>query len=142
MHRAAAFLCAASVLFRPAPAIAAETALAIVVHPARTDVLGVEDVARIYLRKRRFWPDGAPIVPLNREAGTAAREAFSRRVLGGKAAQLQEYWNQQYFQGVFPPTVLSSAAAVKRYVAADRNAIGYIERSEVDDSVRALLTLD
>lgn len=135
-------LCAVSVLFGPAPAIAADPALAIVVHPGRTAVLTVEDVARIYLRKRRFWEDGAPIVPLNREPGTAAREAFSRRVLGWEAARLQEYWNEQYFHGVFPPTVLSSGAAVKRYIAADRNAIGYLEPSEVDGSVRVLLTLD
>src|SRR5207249_9733289 len=41
------------------------------------------------------------------------------------------YWDQQYFAGIFPPSVLSSGAAVKRYVAADRAAIGYIEWSEV-----------
>jgi len=38
--------------------------------------------------------------------------------------------------------VLSSDAAVKRYVAADRDAIGYIEWSEVDDSVRVVLKIE
>ena len=129
-------------MLMPLPAVSDEPALAIVVHRERTTALGIEDVAHIYLRRRRFWEDGAPIVALNREAGTATRAAFSRRVLRADPAKLEEYWNQKYFEGIFPPTVLSSGAAVKRYVAADRNAIGYIDWNEVDDSVRVVLKVE
>ncbi|TMA32562.1 MAG: phosphate ABC transporter substrate-binding protein [Deltaproteobacteria bacterium] len=142
MRRASILLCIAMALLMPAPAVPEEHALAIVVHPKRTAALDIEDVAHIFLRKRRFWEDGAPIVALNREPGTAARAAFSRRVLRADPAQLEEYWNHKYFDGVFPPTVLSSCTAVKRYVATDRNAIGYIDLSEVDDSVRVVLKLE
>ena len=141
MRRAGALLCTAIALLLPRPAVPEERALAIVVHPERAAALDIEDVARIYLRKRRFWDDGTPIVALNREPGTAARAEFSRRVLRAEPAQLEEYWNHKYFEGVFPPTVLSSCAAVKRYVAADRNAIGYVD-CEVDDSVRVVLKLE
>src|SRR5206468_432070 len=75
MRRASILLCTAMALLMPAPAVPEERALAIVVHPARTAALGIEDVAHIFLRKRRFWDDGAPIVALNREPGTAARAA-------------------------------------------------------------------
>jgi len=112
------------------------------VHPERAAALDIEDVARIYLRKRRFWGDGTPIVALNREPGTVARVAFSHGVLHADPPRLQAYWDQQYFAGIFPPSVLSSGAAVKRYVAADRAAIGYIEWSEVDDSVRVALKVE
>ena len=142
MRRASILLCTAMALLMPAPAVPEEQALAIVVHRERTDALVIEDVARIYLRKRRFWDDGAPIVALHPELGTAARTAFSRRVLHVDPAQLEEYWNHKYFDGIFPPTVLSSCVAVKRYVAADRNAIGYIDWSDVDDSVRVVLKLE
>jgi len=142
MRRAGALLCTAIALLIPLPAVPEERALAIVVHPERAAALDIEDVARIYLRKRRFWGDGTPIVALNREPGTAARVAFSRRVLHADPPRLQAYWDQQYFAGIFPPSVLSSGAAVKRYVAADRAAIGYIEWSEVDDSVRVVLKLE
>ena len=135
-------LCTVMALLMPVPAVPDERALAIVVHRERTDALDIEDVARIYLRKRRFWDDGAPIVALHRELGTAARVSFSRRVLHADPAQLHAYWDQQYFAGIFPPTVLSSGAAVKRYVAADRDAIGYLEWSEVDDSVRVVLKVE
>ena len=142
MRRAGALLCTAIALLIPRPAVPEERALVIVVHPERAAALDIEDVARIYLRKRRFWDDGTPIVALNREPGTAARVAFSRRVLHADPPRLQAYWDQQYFAGIFPPSVLSSGAAVKRYVAADRAAIGYIEWSEVDDSVRVVLKVE
>jgi len=142
MRRAGGLLCTAIALLIPRPAVPEERALVIVVHPERAAALDIEDVARIYLRKRRFWGDGTPIVALNREPGTAARVAFSRRVLHADPPRLQAYWDQQYFAGIFPPSVLSSGAAVKRYVAADRAAIGYIEWSEVDDSVRVVLKVE
>jgi len=137
-----ALLCTAMALLVPVPAVPEERALVIVVHPERSVELGIEEVAHIYLRRRRFWEDGTPIVALNREPGTATRALFSRRVLRADPSQLEEYWNQKYFEGIFPPTVLSSGAAVKRYVAADRNAIGYIDSSEADQSVRVVLKVD
>lgn len=117
-------------------------ALVLIVNPSRSDSLTITDASAIYLKKRRFWPDGEAILPLNLPAETAAREEFSQRVLGRGSDRLSAYWDQQYFQGVFPPVTLSSSAAVKRYVAGDRNAVGYIEAREVDSSVRVVLRLD
>src|SRR6185295_2410348 len=104
--RAGILICLALGLVVATPAIPAadETALAVVVNPDRAGGLNVGEVALIFLRKRRFWEDGAPIVALNREPGTAPRETFSRHVLHASPAQLQAYWNQEYFEGVFPPT--------------------------------------
>jgi hypothetical protein len=142
MRTAAALLGAVCLLHDGSAARADPTVLAVIVHPMRTDRVSRQDLERIYLRKRRFWDDGSPIVPLNREPQSAARAAFSARVLHGDGAHLQAYWNQQYFQGIFPPTTLSSGAAVKRYVGTDRRAIGYIEANDVDPSVRVVLMLE
>jgi ABC-type phosphate transport system substrate-binding protein len=134
-------LCAALLVFVALPLQADEPVLAIIVNRERATDLRLEDVASVFLKKRCFWEDGAPIVALNRQPGSVAREIFSRRVLGTDSTRLAAYWNEQYFQGIFPPAILESSAAVKRYVAADRNAIGYIEASEVDDSVRVVLSV-
>ena len=138
MRRVCFLLCAVAALIA-APIVASEPALVVIVHRERTAELSPAEVTNIYLRKRRFWDDGAPIVPLNREPGSSARERFSRRLLGAPSADFAAYWNEQYFHGVFPPVTLSSSAAVKRYVASERNAIGYIDVSEADDSVRVVL---
>lgn len=116
--------------------------IAVIVHRERRDALDVREVASIYLRKRRFWEDGAPIIPLNREAGSPLREAFSRKVFGTNSSQLSAYWNEQYFHGVLPPATLSSSESMKRFVAQERTAIGYVELEMADASVRVALVLD
>lgn len=137
----ARWLAAALVLVQVLAATADE-ALVVIVHPTCEASLSRDDVARIFLLRQRFWKDGSPIVPLNLPPGSPLRERFSRSVLGTDAAKLVEYWNRQYFQGVFPPAVLSSPDAVKRYVAGDRKAVGYVGASQVDDSVRVVLRLE
>ena len=117
--------------------------VAVIVHPDRAaDALSVEAIAQIYLKQRRFWPEGEAIVPVNREAGSAIREGFSRRVLGRRAANLRSYWNRRYFQGVLPPATLASDEAVRRFVATEPRAIGYVSAASVDDSVRVVFRFD
>ncbi|MEO6027264.1 MAG: hypothetical protein ABIR79_10405 [Candidatus Binatia bacterium] len=132
------------VLVLVAPASRAEEPrrVAVIVHPARQAELSPEMLTQIYLRRKRFWDDGTPIVPLNLEAGAALREVFSRVVLHQSEPRLAEYWNRQYFYGVLPPATLASTKAVLRYVAADPNAVGYLPAGEVDDTVRVVLRLD
>lgn len=141
MTRVVAIICTIVCAIGSAPSSATESVLVVVVHRDRHVSLSVKELDDIYLKKRRFWDDGEPVVPLNREAGSSERETFSRRVLGGVTTAFVGYWNDQYFHGIFPPATLSSSDAVKRYVAADRNAIGYIWSNEVDESVRAVLRL-
>jgi ABC-type phosphate transport system substrate-binding protein len=121
---------------------AGEPALAVIVHPTRAASLSVDDVAHIFLRQRRFWGDGARIVPINQGPATAARQLFTRRVLRMDTDWLQRYWNERYFSGVLPPVVMSSPAAVKRYVASNPDAIGYLWPSEADESVHVVLKLE
>jgi ABC-type phosphate transport system substrate-binding protein len=124
-----------------AAATYAEDTVAVVVHPTRTVTMSREEVARIYLKKQRYWSDGEPIVVINRESGCVTRQVFTERVFGGDSAWLVGYWNERYFEGVFPPATLSSGAAVKKFVASERNAIGYIDATDVDESVKVVLPL-
>jgi ABC-type phosphate transport system substrate-binding protein len=123
-----------------APAFAGD--LAVIVHADRRAQLDRDDLAQIYLRKRRFWDDGGRIVPVNRESSSAARAAFVRHVFGADARQLVFYWNRQYYLGILPPATLASDEAVKRFVAREPLAIGYVDADAVDDSVRVILRID
>ena len=125
-----------------APPAAGGAALAVIVHPSRTEAFDEDSLRLVYLKQRRYWVDGSPIVPVNRDAGSAEREAFNERVLHLAPARLAAYWNERYFDGVFPPITLSSDVAVMRYVARERNAVGYIAAAAVDDSVRVALLLE
>jgi ABC-type phosphate transport system substrate-binding protein len=119
-----------------------EARMAVIVHPERHAKLSIEEIAQIYLRRKRFWDDGTAIVPLNLPLQAPLREKFSRIVLRQTESRLADYWNRQYFYGVLPPATLASTEAVRRYVASDPNAIGYVPVSEVDGSVRVVLHLE
>lgn len=127
-------------LVRPAGAAAEE--LVVIVNAKRPDQPDAARITQIYLKQRRFWADGRRILPVNREAGSGVRETFVRRVLRTQANRLIVYWNRQYFQGVLPPMTLASDEAVKRFVASEPNAIGYVHPRVLDDSVRVVLQVD
>jgi ABC-type phosphate transport system substrate-binding protein len=135
-------LALALTILAPSSIAGQEVRVAVIVHPKRHAELSVEEVAQIYLRRKRFWDDGSAIVPLNLPSGTPLRAHFSERVLYQTEPRLADYWNRQYFYGILPPTTLASTEAVRRYVASDPNAIGYVPVSEVDGSVRAVLHLE
>jgi ABC-type phosphate transport system substrate-binding protein len=135
-------LALALVIFAPSPIAGQEVRVAVIVHPKRHAELSIEEVAQIYLRRKRFWDDGSAIVPLNLPSGTSLRAHFSGRVLHQTEPRLADYWNRQYFYGILPPATLASTEAVRRYVASDPNAIGYVPIAEVDGTVRVVLQLE
>ena len=123
---------------------AADDSESIAVVVGRSSVVtsvSLDDLREIYLRRRRFWKDGVAIVPINLPPDNPARERFSRRVLGRAPVDLLTYWNARYFEGVTPPLVLQTPAAVRAYLQRQPEAIDYLPRGEVDKSLRVLLDL-
>lgn len=121
-------------------------------HPARVAIVVgrnsvIQEVSKdtlrdVYLRRQRVWADGTRAIPVNLPAGNAVRERFSESVLGRSTRELVSYWNARYFEGIMPPAVLPSAAAVRAYVNAQPGAIAYVSEEDVDGTCRALLWLD
>ena len=81
------------------------------------EVLGREDLDRIYRRKKLYWGNGEKIIPVNLPVAHPLRRSFSRLVLGALPAELEAYWNEQYFHGISPPYVLASEEAVVQFVS-------------------------
>ena len=120
-------------------AAGADREIAVITHASRPETLTVSDLRRLFLRQRRFWSDGSTVIAVNQRAATPARTAFDRAVFGDDASTLPAYWNRQYFDGLFPPIALDSDEAVRRYVAAKPNAVGYVDAAAVDASVHVAL---
>ncbi|PTB16890.1 phosphate ABC transporter substrate-binding protein [Trinickia symbiotica] len=114
----------------------------IVSAKSRLTSLTVSDVADIYLGRMSQLPDGVDVVPIDYNDDNAQRAEFYKLVAGKSLAQLRAYWPKLIFTGRgVPPRTAADARAVKKIVAASPNAIGYIDRSELDSSVKAVLTL-
>lgn len=112
--------------------------IVVIVHRDNPHLVDLNYVQQLYVGAVRGWPDGGTALVLDQPDGSAAREAFSANVLRRSPANVRAVWAQNIFTGRgFPPRV-ASEDEVKRLVAANRRAIGYIRASELDASVRAI----
>jgi hypothetical protein len=121
----------------------ADGAIAVVVgNDSSVRDVTVDTLREVYLARRRVWPDGSRVIPVNLPTDSSVRDAFSKRVLGRAPRDLASYWNRRYFEGIRPPLVLRSAGAVCAYVAVEPTAIGYLPAADVVRATcRVVLTL-
>jgi hypothetical protein len=116
--------------------------IAVIVARAGPDqALDKNALNRIFLRKTSLWANGETIQPVNLSAAHPVRRLFSQRVAGLEPEELEDYWNDQYFHGVFPPYAVASEEAAIRYVAASNTAIAYVLACAVDERVKVLAYL-
>lgn len=109
-------------------------------HKDNANAVDKTFIAKAYTGDTRNWPDGGPVALFDQADDSATRQAFYAGIVGRNAAQVKAAWAQLVFSGrALPPKVVDGDADVKKAVAANRNAIGYIKPSSVDDTVRVLL---
>jgi len=125
-------------------AVASQAQVAVVVNPKSAAAsMTADQVASIFLGKSSTLPSGATAAAADQAEGSAVREQFYSKVAGKQAAQVKAAWSRLVFSGkATPPKELGSSADVKKFVAANPDAIGYIEKSAVDGSVKVVLTVD
>ncbi len=124
------------------PARAASDLVVIVSARSQVATLRPDQVAALFLGQSLRFPDGTEAVPLDQRVGSALRDEFYQRVANKTPALLKAHWSKMVFTGRGqPPADLPDSAAVRRKVATDPNAIGYIERGALDPSVRAVLVV-
>jgi ABC-type phosphate transport system substrate-binding protein len=119
-----------------AAAQAAEPEVVVIGNPA-AQTLTKEQVADLFLGKNQ----GMKLLDLPNSAPVKAE--FYQKVSGHDLSQVKATWARLIFTGkAQAPKEVADAAAVKKAVAADPKALGYIQKSEVDSSVKVLLTLN
>lgn len=98
-----------------------------------------EEIYRIYLGKMKFLPSGAKITPVDQRPGASARSQFYANVMRKSETEMKSYWSRVVFTGQGqPPLQESDDQAVKNFVAKTPSALGYIDKSAVDDSVKVV----
>lgn len=109
-------------------------------NPASTESLTVAQAKSLFLGKSKKLPSGEKALLLEFPQGNPLKIQFHQQVTGKDEAQLKSYWARLIFTGkAKPPKKLSNTNMVKSAVASNKGAVGYIEESEVDDSVNVLL---
>lgn len=133
MHQLIKTGIAATLLALTLPAMAE---VVVVVNPkAAESSLGKDQIAQFFLGK------SSAMTPVDQPESAAIRAEFYKKVTDKDASQVKSLWSKLVFTGkATMPKEAPDSAAVKKMVAADPKAIGYIEKSAVDASVKAVYT--
>ena len=119
---------------------AAADIVAVVSSASAITELSKAQISEIFLGRVSRFPNGALAVPIDQEEGSQARDEFYLAYTGKSPAQLKAHWAKIVFTGRGqPPKAVPNSSEIRRLLAANPQAIGYLERSAVDSSVRVLI---
>ena len=133
MHNMIRSLILAATLGAALPALAE---VVVVVHPGAPQAsMTKEEVAQYFLGK------SSALTPVDQPESAQVRAEFYKKVADKDLSQAKALWSKLVFTGkATMPKELAGSAEVKRAVAANPKAIGYIEKSAVDATVKVVYT--
>lgn len=117
-------------------ALPALAEVVVVVNPKAAEAsLTKEQVAQFFLGK------STAMTPIDQPDSAPIRAEFYKKVADKEASQAKALWSKLVFTGkATMPKEVADHAAVKAAVAANPKAIGYIDKSAVDASVKVVFT--
>ena len=118
-----------------APAMAGD--YVIITNKANTNAVDKDFVAKIYKGEAKSWPNGDSVAAYDLPEDNPARVAFAQGVTGKSVSQMKALWGQLVFSGkAVPPKKMDSDDDVKKAVASNKGAVGYISAASADGSVK------
>ena len=123
-----------------APCAAAGELVVIVSAKSPVSVLRQDQVADIFLGQMGNFPGGLEAVALDQRIGSPERDEFYSKVTAKTPPLVKAYWSKMIFTGRGqPPREVAGSAAIRKMVADNPSLIGYIDKSALDPSVKAVL---
>ena len=108
----------------------------VIVSAQNTTAITTREIKRVYLGESNS------MTPVDIANPSPARREFYTKVIGKDQAQVRGRWSKLIFAGkAVAPKELPSGADVVKAVAADPHAIGYVDRSFVNMTVKIILTV-
>ena len=108
----------------------------VVIMAAGAANLTKDQISSIYLGNNK------DLKPFDLPESDPVRISFYKLATDRDLAQIKAAWARLKFTGKgWPPKEVPDAAAMKKAVAADPKAIGYIDKADVDASVKVVASL-
>jgi ABC-type phosphate transport system substrate-binding protein len=112
---------------------AAAEVVVVVNAKAAESSLTKDQVSQFFLGK------STAMTPVDQAENASARAEFYKKVTDKDPSQIKALWSKLVFTGkATMPKEVGDNAGVKKAVAADPKAIGYIDKSAVDASVKVV----
>ena len=125
----------AALLVATLAALPARAEIGIIVAAHSSQAPQVAQVCQAFLGKIK-----TP-TPVNFNEKSALRDEFYAKACKKDPAQVAATWSKLILTGTgTPPSEVDSATAMKKAVAADPNAVGYIDKKDADASVKIIAT--
>ncbi len=98
-----------------------------------------DQLCELFTGKISQLPGALPPTLIDQPESSPLREEFYGKVTHRSVAQEQSIWARLYFTGRgIPPRVASDSNEVKKLINSIPGAIGYIEKSSLDNSLRVI----
>jgi ABC-type phosphate transport system substrate-binding protein len=102
--------------------------------------LSKTQVIDIFLGKRTRFPDGSDAVPIDQTEGSVARDNFYLKFAAMAPPQVRAFWSKIIFTGRGqPPRIAGTVPELKKLLLTSPNAIGYLDQSMLDSSLKVVL---
>ena len=127
---------------QPARQTLAADEVDVIVNKANTlDELTVAEARKVFMGDKSVWPSGKRVTILMMAPGQPERAVILREIYKMSDGDYTKYFMQAAFTGrvTAPPKETSSAAQMKQLVSENPGVIGYVKKSDVDDTVKVVL---
>lgn len=113
--------------------------ITVIVHPdSPLKEASQNEIKKLFLAKSTKI-QGESLKPVAQNSSQSIRVVFDEDILGKNPARAKAYWSRLVFTAAgMPPPELDSNAAIVKWVSENPQAIGYVEDSTVDSSVKIL----
>jgi ABC-type phosphate transport system substrate-binding protein len=118
--------------------------LVVIVNPASgVDKLSRDDAINIFMGRYRKLPSGIVAFPIDIASQNPQRKQFYALLVNKDLADVDAYWARLVFSGqTSPPLQVPDDKTAVQLVAGNRSAIGYVDSSQVNSSVKVVLELE
>ncbi|MBV1870684.1 MAG: phosphate ABC transporter substrate-binding protein [Gammaproteobacteria bacterium] len=117
--------------------------ISVIVHPSsNVSSLSNKDLKRLYLGKTSTLPSGDSVTLLDQKFGFGVRKQFYKLCCKVTALKAQSRWAGILFSGGSqPPFEAGGGNDVLSLVASNKRAMGYVDSTLVNDTVKVIKVL-
>lgn len=131
------------VFFATASTAVSEEILIVINSENETRELSRQELVDLYMGRSQEFPNGNFVIRVDQLPSSDIREAFYQGLVGKSTAEVNAYWARLLFTGrASPPVVVADDDVTLKMVRENRNAIGYIYASQLDDSVKVVMRVE
>ena len=121
--------------------LAARAEVYVVTNRAAPDHLSKEELIALFMGKASALGGNAAL-PIDQPDASPLREEFYYKLTGKSPAQMKAYWAKLSFTGKgTPPRSAANGSEIRKVVAASPGGISYLDKADLDPSVKVVFTL-